>query len=210
MSNSQAPIYLAVPASQPNSGIEYLVLAQEGYTVTVSNSICAPLSLHEVLSFTIQDKPSSTVTGVVTALTQTRATVTLTELASVLTATSLSWVPFESTPSLQLKYPNSLLGSLLVYCANTATQLAGYVGWTLYDGSDNILALGNDLDSQNVCQFTATGIWSVGTYKLEVRSFLPVTLQPVKYGSLSWNLTSPAPLLGAGGASDTQGKLILV
>jgi len=204
MSNSQLPVAQTVSFNPSDSTpSQYAVLSQDGYTVTVSNSVCSPLSIGQILTF------DSDVQGVVTATTPTQATVQLYSLISVISASPLGWFPIPTTPNLKLFYPSSLLGSLSVQCINTGTQLPGYLGWTLFDSQGNILAIGNDLYNKNICSFSGSSSWGIGSYTLTVRSFTPITLSPIRYASLTWNVLSPSPLLSAGNPNDLISKLTL-
>ena len=202
MSNSPAPAFNTQAARRPD-GFIYQVLSQDGLQVVVYNNTCAPLAVGQVLEF------EQGVKGVVTKTSLEAALVMLNELVNVTVAQAYSWLPFDTMQSVRFFADPALLGSMRVVCVGTKTAAPGYVGWSLYKDQNILVAAGNDLLEHNVCQMSGGSNWGLGLYRLEVRSFLPVTFQPIAYAAQTWELTTSQPELRAGNLNDSTEKLFL-
>lgn len=183
--------------------VRYKVISQSGRNVIVQDDRCWPLSLGQMIVFNTNAR------GIVTdLLNDDTANVLLsTTTNGALEASADDWLRFDP-PRIMLYKDLSSIGSLRVVCSNSATTRSGFIGWSFY--SDNqIVARGNDFDELHVCQFTGDSVWGPGNYRLEVRSFLPNPLQPLRYATKQWDLTESTSKLSMGGFNDMESKLRL-
>lgn len=201
MSNLQPANYLT--SSRYFDGeVKYKVIRTNGRELLLENDLCRSLVVGQRLA--VDDKVYALVTRVENEL----ALAVMTEVRSPAYLTLSDWTPL-ALPRSKLLINESQAGKLYVRCSNSLTEKPGYIGWSLYDSGRNLVAIGNDYESHNVCQIAGTGTWTSPAYILEVRSFLPDSLQPINFGTKSWYLASPTSMLSVGALNDGQTNLIL-
>lgn len=204
MSNSPLPVSEVVLADSAKTTVKYKVLSQDGRRVTLENNPCSPLIVGQSLLF------AEGLSGVIIEADLAVAVAFLgREGRSTNSATKTDWLTYNDPSTAYLLVDLALIGDLDVKCTGTNTQEAGFVGWSLYDTNDSLVALGNDLFRHNTCYFKGKGVWQVGEYKLEVRSFLPFTFQPLGYALKTWQVSTPTQKLSAGSFDDYTEKLLL-
>lgn len=180
----------------------YKVLKTVGNELYLENDLCRSLVVGQRL------RVDEDTFAIVTRVEGEFALAVMTDIKSPQYVVVNDWLP-GALPKSKLLIDPALAGRLYVRCSNTLTEKPGYVGWSLYDGDRNLLAIGNDYENHNVCQLNGDGSWQLGVYTIEVRSFLPGSLQPINYASKSWYLTNTSMALTVGALNDGQTNLVL-
>lgn len=202
MSNNLQPTNYLTSSRYFDAPVKYKVIRSSGKELLLENDLCRSLSVGQRLDV---DADSY---ALVTRVENELALAVMTSLKSPAYVTLSDWTTLRN-PSNMLLIAPSLAGKLYVRCSNTLTEKPGYVGWSLYDGDRNLIAIGNDYENHNVCQINGTGSWSGEMYILEVRSFLTGSLHPVNFASKIWYPESAAPILSVGALNDGQATLVL-
>jgi hypothetical protein len=200
-SNLQPANYLT-SSRYSDATIKYRVIRSNGKELLLENNLCRTLYVGQRL--TVDTDSYALVTRVEGEL----ALAVMTDLKSPAFVATSDWTPL-ALPSSKLLIPPTLVGKLYVRCSNALTEKPGYVGWSLYDDDRNLIAIGNDYESHNVCQISGTGSWSGAVYILEVRSFLTGSLQPINFATKTWYPENPVTTLSVGALNDGQTSLIL-
>lgn len=201
MSNLQPANYLTT-SRYSDIPVKYKVIRSNGRELLLENDLCRSLVVGQRLAV------DSDTYALVTRVENEYALAIMTDIKPVDYVTLSDWTPL-ALPESKLLIDSSQAGKLYVRCSNTLTEKPGYVGWSLYDGDRNLLAIGNDYKSHNICQISGTGSWQGAAYILEVRSFLPNSLQPINYGSKTWYPANTITNLTVGALNDGQTSLIL-
>lgn len=204
MPNSQLPVSQASAINSAAGLTRYKVITQEGRRVTLENNPCSILFLGQPVVF------DNDLKGIVVSVSETTAVVQLNKVYSpVGEALQFDWLRYNHPDASRILIDLTKLGSLEVYCVNSNTSKSGFIGWSLYNQSGKLLALGNDRLKHNVCSFKGKGYWSAGEYTLVVRSFQEFTFHPLGYATHTWSVTNPVDKLSAGSIDDYSDKLYL-
>ena len=180
----------------------YKILRFKDNLIYLENDTCRSLVVGQRLSL------QGLAYALVIAVTETEAIARVTKITNAEYATLEDWTNL-TQPTSMLLIPKEQAGQLFVRCDNALTEKPGFIGWSLFNSDNVLLAIGNDYLSHNICQIAGTGSWAAGSYILEVRSFLPDSFQPINFAIKTWELTQPATRLSTGSVNDIDTKLIL-
>ena len=147
------------------------------------------------------------VKGVVVDLKQNYAQVFLDSATPVRLATKQKPRLFR-LPSFYRLTAEAGLGGLRVGLEDITGYQKGYLGWTLKDSNNKVLAVGNDSKEQYHCLMPSAGLWKPGTYTLSARFFYHETLMTSKAGSVRWTVDKPLEYLRVGNYYDNSSLVV--
>lgn len=201
MDNSNYPTYLKLTAE--NIPSRHVVIAITDSYIQVSNDLCSALTLGQLVEFDNGAK------GLVFEINDSSAKVRRLKSGANPVSNYAQSTSFLNIVQPEVVALDESIGSFYVALLNTKTERPGYVGWTLYNSANEAILMGNDIASHNICQYQGNGKWQPGAYRLEVRSFLKETMQPINYATRDIYLAEEADLISIGNYSDNTPKLVL-
>lgn len=201
MSNLQPANYL-ISSKYADAAVRYRVIKSSGNQLLIENILCRSLVVGQRLDI---DKETY---ALVTKVEGEVALAVATKVVSPSFVTISDWT-VASLPKSKLLIDPAQAGELYVRCSNTLTEKPGYVGWSLLNGDRELIAIGNDYDSHNICQIKGSGVWEPREYILEVRSFIAGSLHPINYAIKRWVVNTASLALTVGALNDGQPILVL-
>lgn len=206
MLDKHAPAALTIQ-NEATDALYCVVLQQFEDTALVTNP---GLKLGSILKFS--SSAGEAITGVVTAISEEGATVTLSSSAAARRG-RLDRLFRPSPQEFWFKDGLSSIGKLDVKCSVPSFHKGGLLGWSLVykaPGTSRYVTLirGHDYFSPGSCKVSGTGVWQAGEYKLTVGLFTE-TKQLIKTNSQLWRLPDASSSLSIGNLTDTKAPLIL-
>ena len=199
---SNEPASYQLTSAYSNQQTRYKILRSKDNLIYLENDSCQSLTVGQRLNL------QGLTYALVIAVNEVEATARVTKITNAQYATLGDWTNL-TQPTSMLLIPEEQAGRLFVRCDNALTEKPGFIGWSLFNSDNVLLAIGNDYQSHNICQIEGTGSWAAGSYILEVRSFLPDSLQPINFATKTWELAEPTARLSTGSVNDIDTKLIL-
>ena len=199
---SNEPASYQLTSAYSTQQTRYKILRSKDNLIYLENDSCQSLTVGQRLNL------QGLTYALVIAVNEVEATARVTKITNAQYATLGDWTNL-TQPTSMLLIPEEQAGRLFVRCDNALTEKPGFIGWSLFNSDNVLLAIGNDYQSHNICQIEGTGSWAAGSYILEVRSFLPDSFQPINFATKTWELAEPTARLSTGSVNDIDTKLIL-